>query len=215
MCIMLFAVLLSFATALLNVTGQAVGILHMVLEPLKEIGISLIAGAIIGFVLQYALKKLKAKDCNDEVLLFVIISALFFGIGFGLVTHASAILLPMTIGVILTNSITTEFENRLTKISDLFGAPILLAFFVIAGAELRVDILPTIGLIGVVYILVRVIGKVMGATISSKLVKAPPTVTKYLGWTLIPQAGVAIDMDLTVDLKIKPLSETIKNGMWI
>ncbi|XMB86412.1 cation:proton antiporter [Mycoplasmatota bacterium WC44] len=213
--IMLFAVLLSFGTALLNVTGEVVGFVHMIMEPLREIGISLIAGAAIGFALQYILKRCRAKDANDDLLLLIIISALFFGIGFGLVVHASAILLPMTIGIVLTNSVEPQFEHKLTKISDLFGAPILLSFFIIAGAELQVDVLRTIGLVGVVYIVVRVVGKVVGSYTSAKAVKAPPTVVKYLGWTLIPQAGVAIDMALTVDLKFKPLSETVANGAWI
>jgi hypothetical protein len=64
-------------------------------------------------------------------------------------------------------------------------------------------LLAKIGIIGVIYLLVRVIGKVAGAYLSAKAVKAPPTVVKYLGFTLIPQAGVAIDMALTTQLRFE------------
>jgi Kef-type K+ transport system membrane component KefB len=79
----------------------------------------------------------------------------------------------------------------------------LLAFFTIAGAELQLNLLLEIGILGFIYLLVRVVGKVSGAFVSAKAVKAPPTVVKYLGFTLIPQAGVAIDMALTTQLRFE------------
>lgn len=211
--IMFFAMMLSIGTTLLNLSGEVLSIAGILWEPVREIGVSLIAGAVIGIVLSFFLKKMKENDSSDELYLLVIIGALLLGIGFGLAVHASAILLPMTIGVVITNTIPDSFEHKLTGISDLFSAPILLAFFMIAGMELNLAVLKVIGVIGVVYILARVAGKVVGTTISAKLVKAPPTVVKYLGWTLIPQAGVAIDMALTADLRFQALA--VDYGPWV
>ncbi len=109
----------------------------------------------------------------------------------------------MTIGVFLANSIDDRYEHRLTQTTDLFSAPILLAFFTIAGAELQLSLLAKIGVMGIIYLLVRVVGKVFGSYVSAKALKAPPTVIKYLGFTLIPQAGVAIDMALTTQLRFE------------
>ena len=67
-------------------------------------------------------------------------------------------------------------------------------FFVISGAELDLSVLPTVGLVGACYVVVRVLGKWLGSFLGSRLVKAHPNVQKYLGFTLIPQAGVAIGM---------------------
>lgn len=199
--IMLFATMLSVGTTLLGISGEALTVWQIVYEPIKEIVLSLGLGAIIGLVLQYVVKRFN-RD-NDAMLMMMIIAAVFVGIGLGQVVHASAILLPMTIGVVLTNTIEEAFEHRLTRATDLFAAPIMLAFFMIAGLELDLTVIPIVGVLGVIYILVRVIGKVSGSYFSAKAVKAPPTVVKYLGWTLIPQAGVAIDMAITANARFE------------
>ena len=139
------------------------------------------------------------------MLLMMTIGIVIAGIGIGQVIHASAILLPMTIGVILSNLIDEQYEHRLTKNTDLFSAPILLGFFTLAGAELDLHVLRLVGIVGLIYIVFRVLGKVVGSYLSARAVKAPPTVIKYLGFTLIPQAGVAIDMALTAELRFAAL----------
>jgi len=196
--IMLFAVMLSFGTSLLS---GPVSLSHMLFDPAKEIFFSLFFGALIGLVVTIVAKRFNRE--SDNFLMMVIIGFVFAGIGIGQAVHASAILLPMTIGVFLTNSIEEKYEHRLTQTTDLFSAPILLAFFTIAGAELQLSLLTKIGILGVVYLVVRIVGKISGAYVSAKSVKAPPTVVKYLGFTLIPQAGVAIDMALTTQLRFE------------
>lgn len=202
--IMLFATMLSLGTTLLGVSGESLSALQIIYEPVKEIVLSLGFGAIIGLVLQYVVKRFN-RD-SDAMLLMMIISAVFLGIGLGQVVHASAILLPMTIGVVLTNTIEESFEHRLTKATDLFSAPIMLSFFIIAGLELDLTKIPVVGVLGIIYILVRVVGKVSGSYAAAKAMKAPPTVVKYLGWTLIPQAGVAIDMAITANQRFQGIS---------
>jgi len=196
--IMLFAVMLSFGSSILG-TGESLSLFEMFFHPFWEIFISLGVGAILGFGLYFIVKKFNRDD--DSMLLMMIIGFVFAGIGIGQIIHASAILLPMTIGVVLTNLISDQYEHRLTKNTDLFIAPILLSFFTLAGAELDLAILSMVGAIGLVYITFRVLGKVIGSHYSAKMVKAPPPVVKYLGFALIPQAGVAIDMALTAQLR--------------
>ena len=196
--IMIFAVMLSLGVSLLSPTGGT-DIVHMMLEPILEIGISFGFGAVLGFILYFLVKKFNRDD--DKILLMMTIGIVIAGIGLGQIFHASAILLPMTIGVVLTNLVEESYEKRLTKNTDLFSAPILLGFFTLAGAELDLHVLRLVGIIGLIYIVVRVVGKVLGSYLSARAVKAPPTVVKYLGFTLIPQAGVAIDMALTAELR--------------
>jgi len=200
--IMLFAIMLSLGTTLLGVGGTLTSF-EIIFQPLKEIFLSLVIGGFIGVILSFVVKRLNRE--NDNMLLMIIISAVFVGIGIGQVVHASAILLPMTIGVVLTNSIDESFEHRLTRTTDLFIAPIMLAFFMIAGLELDLTTIPVVLGLGGVYIIVRITGKISGAFTSSKLVKAPRTVTKYLGFTLIPQAGVAIDMAITANARFEEI----------
>ena len=81
---------------------------------------------------------------------------------------------------------TRPFTQRFPYFVDLF--------FVISGMDLNLSVLPTVGLVGAIYIVVRVAGKWLGAAVGSRIVQAHPNVQKYLGLTLIPQAGVAIGM---------------------
>ncbi len=194
--IVLFAIALSLGTAL--ITGP-VSTSQMILAPLMEIGLSLLFGFLIGLLLQYVVKRFNRE--SDALLLMIILGLVFLGIGLGIVVHASAILLPMTIGVVLTNSVSDKYMHRLSKVTELFSAPVLVAFFTIAGAELKLFLLKDVGVLGVVYLVSRVIGKVNGANFSARIMKAPKTVTKYLGLTLIPQAGVALDMALTTQAR--------------
>jgi Kef-type K+ transport system membrane component KefB len=203
--IMLFAVMLSLGTSFLS---GPVSVGAMLLEPLMEIVLSFGLGGIIGLLLTVVAKKFNRE--SDSFLMMVIIGSVFMGIALGQAVHASAILLPMTIGIVLTNSIDERYEHRLTQTTDLFSAPILLAFFTIAGAELELSLLASIGVLGVIYLLVRVIGKITGSYFSARALKAPPTVIKYLGFTLIPQAGVAIDMALTTKLRFET-TESLAN----
>ena len=165
--IMLFAAMLSLGTALLGTQG-AITVGDMILEPVKENGLSIGIGAILGFALSYVVKKFN-RD-SDKMLLMMVLGIVFLGIGIGQAVHASQILLPMTIGVILTNTVEESYEHRLTKSTDLFSAPILLAFFTLAGAELILNKLLVVGIIGIIYIVVRVVGKVGGAYFSAKAV---------------------------------------------
>ena len=67
-------------------------------------------------------------------------------------------------------------------------------FFVISGADLKLSVLPAVGVLGVLYIIARSLGKYFGARLGAKFVKAEDTVKKWLGFTLLPQAGVAVGM---------------------
>ena len=212
--IMLFAIMLSLGTTLLGISGT-VSVAAIIIDPLLEIIISILIGLLLGLLLSYIVKKFNRE--SDSMLLMMTLGIIFAGIGIGQVPivmdffglhqsiYLSAILLPMTIGVVLTNQIDDAFEKRLTKNTDLFSAPILLGFFTLAGAELDLSALITVGVVGGIYIIFRVFGKILGAYTGAKMSHAPPTVTKYLGFTLIPQAGVAIDMALTTELRFKEL----------
>jgi Kef-type K+ transport system membrane component KefB len=100
----------------------------------------------------------------------------------------------MMLGTVFCN--VCDFSAELMDRVDRWSAPLLILFFVLSGAELELSVFTdiTIVLVGVAYILSRSVGKCGGAYLSSKLMKSGPTVVKYLGITLLPQAGVALGM---------------------
>ena len=81
--------------------------------------------------------------------------------------------------------------------------PLFMMFFFLSGAGLDVGLIPKVGVIGILYILFRVVGKVLGTTLGGKICKAPAKIQKYLGFTLVPQAGVAIGLATTA-MKVVP-----------
>jgi hypothetical protein len=111
--------------------------------------------------------------------------------------HFSSLLTCMMMGTMFCNL--CDFSEELMDRLDRWTAPIFILFFVLSGAKFEFtmfsDIL--IVIVGIVYIVFRSLGKYFGARASAMMVKAPPTVKKYLGITLLPQAGVALGMALT------------------
>ena len=163
-------------------------ILYTLLEPLVEILGSLILGAICGVILKF----LTAWYTGQGNRLSIALAMVFLCIGVSLLLNLSQLLVCMAMGAVYTNI--SKYSEEVFKYVDNITHPIYLLFFFISGAELDISLLPTVGMIGVIYIIFRVVGKIAGAAIGAKVSKAEPVVTKYLGFTLIPQAGVAIGL---------------------
>ena len=102
-------------------------------------------------------------------------------------------------------------EDLMEK-SERWTAPLYVLFFVLSGSELEFSVFkdPVVILIGIVYIIARSAGKISGASVSSKMTKCTPTIQKYLGITLLPQAGVALGMSMTA-MELGEIGVIIRN----
>jgi NhaP-type Na+/H+ or K+/H+ antiporter len=199
--LVIFAVLLGVAKAL---AGGEPDIKSIVIEPLVEIVLSLVIGAVLGFVLS-KLEKLFHSNTNrlSLVIAFIFVTVAITEIKeippvFGIHIHFSSLLTCMMCGTIFCNI--CECSDEMMARSDNWSKPLLVLFFVLSGAELDLSVFtkPLFVLIGVVYIVSRCIGKYFGAMGSAKMTKCSPDIVKYLGITLFPQAGVALGMVSTV-----------------
>jgi Kef-type K+ transport system membrane component KefB len=112
------------------------------------------------------------------------------GVGIAKQFGLSHLLLCMAIGAVYVN-LRDDAIQTLEHV-DSWTPPLFMMFFVISGADLNVSMLPKLGLIGVLYIVARVIGKYFGAFLGCTISKMPNKIRKYLGFSLVPQAGVAI-----------------------
>ena len=193
--LVLFAV--SFGIAKAVMSGE-ISIVSVVVEPLIEIVLSLSLGAVMGFVFSFVERFFHSRSKR----LSVSVAFIFLTVGISLMKFEaghvhigfSSLLTCMMLGTVFCNisDISHELMDRL----DRWTAPLFILFFVISGAELDLAVLGDgmIVLIGVVYIIFRCIGKYLGSYVSAKATKCAPAVTKYLGITLFPQAGVALGM---------------------
>ena len=184
--LMIFSIFNAIAVALAS--GQALGVETMLLEPLREIGLSLVVGLVLGVILAVCTRVFKSRANR----LSLCITATLFGVALSEIWHLSSLLLCMMIGAVLCNF--GKDVDRILDGSERWTPPLFMLFFVISGAELNLEVLPTVGVLGALYIISRSLGKYFGAMAGAGAVKADPNVRKYLGITLLPQAGVAVGM---------------------
>ena len=197
--LVVFAVSFGVARAL---GSGAIDLVSVLVNPALEIALSLVLGAVMGEILTQ-MEKLFNSNSNRLsmtivfVLLTVAISKAEFHIG-RVTIGFSSLLVCMMLGTIFCNR--CILSGDLMEKADAWTAPLYVLFFVISGAELELDVFADLSVVGIglVYILFRSLGKYVGAYGSCKTTGCDEKVTKYLGVTLLPQAGVALGMCLMV-----------------
>lgn len=198
--LVLFAVSFGIAKALMS--GR-VDLISVLLEPILEVVLSLLLGAVMGYLFSFFERFFHSRSKRlamsvTFVFLTVALSMLKFEIG-GIHIAFSSLLVCMMLGTIFCN--VCDFSEELMDRVDRWTAPLFVLFFVISGAELELSVFkdPIIVCVGLVYILFRSLGKYLGAFGSAKAVKCDSNIVKYLGITLLPQAGVALGMAIKAE----------------
>ena len=196
--LVLFSASFGVATAL---ESGAVSLATVLVEPVIEIVLSLALGALAGCALYWAEQFFHSRSKR----LSISIGFVFFTVGLSMVEFEaggirfgfSLLLVCMMTGTLFCNI--CDFSEELIGRVDGWTAPLFVLFFVLSGAELNLEILsnPLVLLIGATYIVSRSAGKYFGAYGSCKLTHCSGKITRHLGITLLPQAGVALGMALT------------------
>lgn len=193
--LVVFAV--SFGIAKSLVVGK-VDLVSIVLNPLIEIVLSLLLGAIMGWVLTQLEKTFNSNTNRLNMTITIVILTVAFSmvkLEFGSIHIGfSSLLTCMMLGTVFCNI--CPLSNDLMEKTDKWTSPVFALFFVISGAELELSVFSDIAIvfIGIVYIIFRSLGKYIGSFASAKATKCSPQICKYLGITLLPQAGVALGM---------------------
>lgn len=198
--LMVFSISSSVAAALL---GGEMTVQSMLVAPLVEIVGSLALGSALGFVLGYC-SRFFASRGNKLALSIALVLA---GVGLCDMWGLSSLLVCMMIGAVMVNI--SQQHEVLMEQCDRFTPPLFLLFFVLSGAQLDLTVLPVVGLTGICYLLLRSIGKWCGTMLGALCVHADKNIRKYLGLTLLPQAGVAIGMSQLVSIKFPALASQI------
>ncbi|MCD7756532.1 MAG: cation:proton antiporter, partial [Firmicutes bacterium] len=198
--LIVFAVSTGIARALIS---GSVSIVSLLVNPLLEIACSLLLGGALGWFFSLVEKYFNSGSKRLSLAVaFVIIctalSKLEFSLPGGVEIGFSSLLVCMMCSTIFCNL--CDFSEEIMYKTERWTAPVYVLFFVISGAELDLTVfgdLAVVG-IGIVYILSRSAGKILGASVSARMMRCQPSICKYLGITLLPQAGVALGMSVTV-----------------
>ena len=219
--LILFAILFQIATAI--GVGGTFDLYKMLAKPIIEIVLSVAIGALLGLFISFINKIFKSRNNKLVLCIFTVFASVglyylfrqpYMGGGFEL----SSLLTCMVAGALFTNL--AKDSGRTLDVLERFTSPIYMMFFVISGASLDLTIFTNkLGLVAVciaiTYLLFRVVGKYLGAYFGASISKSEPQVKKYLGFTLIPQAGVAIGLATTASNLFSLNPETAQIGALI
>jgi Kef-type K+ transport system membrane component KefB len=193
LALLLFSIASAIAEGILSHTG-GISLAQMVELPLREIGGALLIGIGVGLPFQWMLERLKMRA---HAMCAFIVGTVLMVAGLANSFGASLILATMTLGIVVTNLVVDNSEYIHCAVERV-GPLAYILFFVMVGAHLQVSLLPQMGLLGIVYLLLRSIGKFGGAWLGGWLGGAEPQVRNNLGFGLLSQAGVAIGLALSI-----------------
>lgn len=211
--LVVFSVSIGIAQAM---TGGEIDVITVVVNPVLEIIFSLILGAVMGWLLTLV-EKIFFSNSNrlsmtiSFVVMTIAMASREFPLGGGVQISFSPLLVCMMLGTLFCNL--SEYSADIMDRSQRWTAPLYATFFVLSGASLDFTVFsaPVNIMIGVIYILLRCLGKYCGAYISSTFMKCSKTVRTYLGITLFPQAGVALGMVVTAESLGEEMGGMIRN----
>ena len=193
--LVIFAISFGIAQA---IEGGELSFITIIINPLIEIVLSIVLGSLLGVILTKLERIFFSSDHRmamtiSFVLLAIALSSLEYKIDSFKLSFSSLLVLMM-MGTIFCNL--SEFSQDIFEKSDHWTAPLYVAFFVISGAQLDLNVFsqPTSLLIGLIYIIMRCLGKYLGSSLPARFMHLDHNIVKYLGITLFPQAGVALGM---------------------
>ena len=186
-------------------SGGPVNLVEAILSPIWEVVLSVGVGLLLGILFTFLLRFFKDAGSRLSLSIAFVLGAVALA---NEVLGVSSLLMCMALGAAFCNL--SKNSADVYRQVDAFTPPLFMMFFVLSGADLQLSVLPTIGVVGVVYVVLRVVGKWLGAWMGAKIMHASPAITKYLGPALLPQAGVAIGLSFLAQQVVPQYAATIR-----
>lgn len=198
-CLLIFG-LASAVTASIIGEGSASVFIY---QGIREIGGAILLGCLLGVAAGILTQRIDpGQPTLIEAIAIVLLTA-----GVAMLFEVSYILTAVVLGAVMTN-LARHHDKAFHEIEHLEW-PLLLLFFVLAGASLHIQDLAAIGLLGFAYIILRVVGKLAGARLGANLAAADTTTRKWTGLALMPQAGVALGLALLANQRFPEVGEVL------
>lgn len=184
--LMAFGISMAVANVISSHGNAPIG--KLLIHPCIEIIGGLLFGVLLGIIMVLLVKVYTGRGNRLAITIMMICVC----VGVSDLVGFSSLLACMMLSMVFVNL--SKYRDKIYEPLDRITPPIYMMFFIISGASLDVTIIASVGLVGAVYVIGRVIGKVLGAALGAKISKAPKIVSKWLGFTLVPQEGVAIGL---------------------
>ncbi len=218
--LILFSLLFQLSVALSG--GGQINFYNVIVKPLIEISLSLVIGTAVGFLISWMNRFFKSRNNRLAWNIFSVFAALgfyyLFKAPFMGEFELSSLLICMMIGAIYANFVNDSY--RTLDVMDHFTSPLYMMFFIVSGASLDLSIFFNkdgliVLFIALIYVIARVVGKWTGAFVGSTITRCEPQVKKYLGFALVPQAGVAIGLATTANALFSAIPSMARAGSLI
>lgn len=196
--LLIFSLCLSFAVGATTASG-----LPMIVTGLWEISGAIFLGVLLGLPMAYLTGRIHA----GEPTLIEALGLIMLCGGLALWLEVSYLLAAMAMGATVAN-LATHHIRPFHAIKNI-QSPFLVLFFILAGASLNFSDFMTVGVIGAIYIGLRIIGKIAGGWLSGRLLGMSGPNARLIGTAMLPQAGVAVGMALIVSQLLPQYAETI------
>jgi Kef-type K+ transport system membrane component KefB len=193
LAIFIFGFSFAVAKSLLDTSGGG-SIGEVLLVPAKEILFSILVGGVLGFLFCNLVRRIT----NTREMFILSFGFILIASGLSEMWHLSLILTNLVIGFVMVN---TRNQELVHKVGDQMGQVmplIFILFFALAGSHLNLSVLPSLGAIGIVYIISRSAGLILGARVGATIGHVEEKIKKYIGLGILSQAGVAIGLSLIV-----------------
>jgi len=198
--ITLFGLVLSLVQASMQPTFVYTDV---IISIVRDIGLGLLIGAFSGFVFAYFLEKQLLQD----KLLVIIISVIMVNNGLAELFNLSPVLMCIFTGIAITNL--TNNRVRVASTFERINLPVNVMFLTLSGAHIEIGIIYKVGLIGLAYILARLIGRAGGAYLFAQMTDLDKKAKQNIGLGLVPQAGIAIGLVTIAEQTLPSMAGTL------
>jgi len=186
-----YAIAISIAGVLI-IGVQALSLYQMLIVPILDIAGSLLLGTSFGFVLVYMSRFARTR----KTLLVTVLGMIMLSIGTAKILGISSLLANMAMGFVIVNKMKPSEE--MFRVIDDIEDVIFAVFFTLAGAHFDLGVVKTAGILALLIVIGRFSGKFVGAKMGAAISQAPTAIRKYLGFGLLPKAGVTVGLVLLV-----------------
>ena len=200
-----FAIASSISQPLVNDAGS-ISLYQMLGIPFLHIAESISIGVVFAIVLMYMIRLARTR----ELLLVVVLGMIMLCTGVSTYLGLSLIMANMVTGFIIVNKVKRrEMFDVVGEIEDV----VYVMFFVLAGLHFDLSVMKFAGILALLIVITRCLGKYMGVRVGAGISHAPDNVKNYLGLALLPTAGVAVGLVLLASIQFPTFGTLMLNAV--
>jgi Kef-type K+ transport system membrane component KefB len=191
-------------TALSATGGVSVGSVARTIFPLVW---QLAGSSALGVLIGILLAAWASQVVESGETLILLIGCILLTVGIATALDLSSLVASLAVGATLVN-LSAQSRRLFVALSET-DPPLYVIFFVLAGADLDLSLLPSLGLVGIVYVLCRASGKMGGAWLAARGTESPGQLRSFLGLSILAQAGLAVGLVIVIRERFPDLSPIV------